>query len=33
VEWKLGDGGMEVLLWHGRRVMVVWECCYGMKVQ
>jgi hypothetical protein len=31
--WKLGDGDMGVLLWHGSKVTVVWECCYGMEVR
>jgi hypothetical protein len=30
--WKLGDGDMGVLLCHGSKVTVVWECCYGMEV-
>jgi hypothetical protein len=29
----LGDGGMGMLLWHGSKVTVVRECCYGMEVR
>jgi hypothetical protein len=31
--WILGDGGMGVLLWHGSKVTVERECCYGMDVR
>jgi hypothetical protein len=31
--WILGDSGMGALLWHGSKVTVVWERCYGMEVR
>ena len=31
--WRLGDGGMGVLLWCGSKVTVKTESCYGMHVR
>jgi hypothetical protein len=31
--WWLGDSVLGVLFWHGSKVTVIWECCYGMEVR